>query len=390
VSFRIHRVVLRNYRSIAACDVRLGKLVFLVGPNGAGKNNFLDALRLVADGLRSTLDTAIRERGGIGEVRRRSAGHPTHLDIEVAFTSGDSFGGTYGIGIAAQKGGGYEVSREECSVFDPTFHYFKRTAGRPVESSPSEPVLPVVGPDRLYLVTASSLPVFRPVYDGLTGMGFYNFNPDAVRIPQSPDPGELLARDGRNLAAVVHRLGRYHPAVKARIEEYLGLIVPTIHGIDRVPLGPTETLEFRQDVPGAAAPWRFTAGSMSDGTLRALGVLVALFQQAPSPAVTSLIGIEEPEAALHPGAAGVLYDALRYASDTRQVLVTSHSPDLLDNDDVSDVELLAVESRAGETLLGPIDEVSRRAVRERLYTPGELLRLNQLSPGNHPPAALTG
>jgi len=50
------RVVLRNYKSIAECNVRLHPLVFLVGPNGAGKSNFLDALRFVADALRTSLD----------------------------------------------------------------------------------------------------------------------------------------------------------------------------------------------------------------------------------------------------------------------------------------------------------------------------------------------
>ena len=46
------RVVLRNYKSIAACDVSPAQLTFLVGPNGSGKSNFLDALRFVADAVR--------------------------------------------------------------------------------------------------------------------------------------------------------------------------------------------------------------------------------------------------------------------------------------------------------------------------------------------------
>ena len=66
------RVVLRNYKSIAACDVSPAQLTFLVGPNGSGKSNFLDALRFVADAVRFSLDHALRDRGGIGEVRRLS------------------------------------------------------------------------------------------------------------------------------------------------------------------------------------------------------------------------------------------------------------------------------------------------------------------------------
>ena len=32
----LRRVVLRNYKSIAGCDVSLAQLSFLVGPNGSG------------------------------------------------------------------------------------------------------------------------------------------------------------------------------------------------------------------------------------------------------------------------------------------------------------------------------------------------------------------
>ena len=72
--FRITRVQLRHYRSIAACDVALGRMTLLVGANGSGKSNFLDSLRLVSDALQSTLDHAIRDRGGIAVLRKFDAG----------------------------------------------------------------------------------------------------------------------------------------------------------------------------------------------------------------------------------------------------------------------------------------------------------------------------
>lgn len=68
----LRRVLLKHYKSIANCSVQLGPLNFLVGPNGAGKSNFLDALRFVTESLNTSLDHALRERGGIREVRRRS------------------------------------------------------------------------------------------------------------------------------------------------------------------------------------------------------------------------------------------------------------------------------------------------------------------------------
>ena len=81
----ITRVVLRNFKSIGYCDVRLGPLTYLVGVNGSGKSNFLDALHLVRDALNGSFDNALNERGGLSEVRRRSSGHPTHFGIRLEF-----------------------------------------------------------------------------------------------------------------------------------------------------------------------------------------------------------------------------------------------------------------------------------------------------------------
>jgi predicted ATPase len=152
-----------------------------------------------------------------------------------------------------------------------------------------------------------------------------------------------------------------------------------VHGVERKQVGPMETLEFRQDMAGAKHPWRFLAQNMSDGTLRALGVLVALFQGNPDYAPT-LVGIEEPETALHPAASAALREALSRAATETQVLVTSHSPDLLDDRSLSADAFLAVASEGGETRIAPLDEASRSTMREQLFSAGELLRLNQLAP----------
>jgi predicted ATPase len=378
----ITRVVLRNYKSIAACDVRLHPLTFLVGPNGAGKSNFLDALRLVADALRTPLDHALRERGGINEVRRRSGGHPTHFGMRLEFALRSGATGHYAFRIGARPHGGYEVQNEECilraqELFGSEI-YFRVSGG---EVTSSAPAAPAASTDRLYLVNASGLPGFRPVYDAFSHMGFYNLNPDRIRDLQAPDAGELLARDGSNITSVLGRMETHDKATKQRIEAYLAKVVPGVRGVGVRVIGPKETLEFRQGVAGASNPWRFLAANMSDGTLRALGILVALFQLGNStgPRVP-LVGIEEPEVALHPAAAGVLLDSLREASQGTQVIVTSHSPDLLDDPHL-DVELiLAVVAREGATRIAPIDKAGRSILRDHLYTAGELLRLNQLEP----------
>lgn len=375
------RIALRNYKSIAACDVRPTQLSFLVGANGAGKSNFLDALRFVGDALRFSLDHALRDRGGINEVRRRSSGHPTHFGIRLEFAL-ESSQGHYAFEVGAGPRGAYTIRREECGLSGRTSDgsaFYVVEHGQVIRSTLS--LAPAASRDRLYLVTLSGVNLFRPLYDALSQMGFYNLNPDAIRDVQPPDPGELLNRDGSNIASVLSNLANRSPKLKERIEEYLAKVVPGISSVDRIEIGPKETLQFSQDVKGAKHPWRFLAANMSDGTLRAFGVLVALFQSANNDqGARRLVGLEEPESALHPAAAGVLRDSLEDASAYAQILVTSHSPDVLDDDSIPDDSVLAVVAESGETKIGRLDEAGQSALRDRLFTAGELLRMDQLRP----------
>jgi len=374
----LQRVVLRNYKSIGYCDVHLKQLTYLVGPNGSGKSNIMDALHFVRDALAGSLDSALNERGGLGEVRRRSSGHPTNFGIRLEFVLKAGQRGHYAFNIGALAGRGYEVQNEEC-VMDGLGKgpFFRIAKGRLRDSS--EPTFPAVTSDRLALVAVSGLTAFRPVFDALTAMGFYNLNPKSMRELQKPQDGRLLKPIGENIASVIGHLERVAPEQLQAIKEYLQSVVPMVHGVERKAVGPMETLEFRQDMAGSKHPWKFLAQNMSDGTLRALGVLTALLQSNIdySP---MLVGIEEPETALHPAASAALREALTRAAEQTQVIVTSHSPDLLDDQSIDADSLLAVVSEGGETRIAPLDEASKTVLRDHLFSAGELLRLNQLAP----------
>lgn len=383
--FDVDRIRLRQYRSIRRCDVKVGSLTVLVGPNGSGKSNVVDSLRFVAQALDESLDHALRERGGVHEVRRRSTGHPTHFEIRLNCHTAEMTA-EYGFRIGALAGGDYRVSHEFCRVEPimaggPPPAYVSLKDGEVVEASIDW--VPRVKPDRLTLVALSGLPAFRPLFDGLTGINVYSLSPEQMRVPQKPDPGDLLRRDGSNVASVVEQLHRSFPDELALIQEYLRAIVPGVESVQRRRIGAWESIDLKQQVAGAAAPWTFPASSMSDGTLRALGVLVALFGSdpgSPSPVV-----IEEPETALHPAAAGVLLEALLDASRRRQILITSHSPDLLDSPHLTRDHILAVRGDSGTTVVERVDDVGAQAMHDALFTAGELLRSDQLLPRSSVP-----
>jgi predicted ATPase len=377
----LSQVRIRNYKSIGHCKVQLGHLNVLVGRNGSGKSNFLDAFRFIVDGLQTSLDHAIKARGGVDEVRRRSTGHPRNFGIEIHINLPEWRTAVYGFEIGSQPKGGFLVKEEKLDIYhsgQKPFAGFRVSSGEIVEASVEN--MPRPAKDRLYLVTASGLSQFQDTYDALLSMGFYNLSPEQMKEVQSPDAGELLRRDGSNIASVVARLSEDEPALKERVKEYLAAIVPDIVDFERHSLGHRETLQFRQQVKNSEHPWRFLAANMSDGTLRTLGILVAAMQLANRNSPVRLVGIEEPETALHPAAAGVLMDSLREAAAKTQVVMTSHSPDLLDRFDAKLDMLLVVQSNQGETEVGPADPASLNSIQEHLYSAGDLLRMDQLQP----------
>jgi predicted ATPase len=370
---RVREVQIRNYKSIGQATVRLGGLTILVGPNGAGKSNFLDALAFVSDCLTDSVELAFKNRGGLGSVRRRSGGHPTHIGIRLIIDLGPNTVADYSFEIAAEKGEQFSVARERCHVANlmADSHTFEVEHGN--FKSPIEGIRPSVAQDRLALFAASATPEFRPVYDFLTGMRFYSIVPSELRKLQAPDAGEVLRSDGSNAAAVLKRIKAESPDRYQRINSLLAAAVSGIQSADHKAVGQWETVEFRQDV-GLKHPWTFDALNVSDGTLRILGLLEAIYQ----PGRATVLGIEEPEATVHPGVAEQILEVLLDASRFRQVVVTTHSPDLLDFRQLRDDQLRVVTNPQNTTVIAGLASTSRRAVREQLFTTGELMRVNEL------------
>lgn len=380
----IRRVAFRNYKSIAACDVELPNPCFLVGPNGSGKSNFLDAMRFVAEALRTSLEEAVRSRGGIDQICRRGANEPPSFGMRIDFDVPLNEG-FFAFDVEAERPAGFVVRHEECHLEPKTEMgagvggWYEIQDGRTVLSPGSPPV--DIARDRLSLgdnLGREPSP-FRSAAKALAAMGFYQIDPGQLRELQVPERGNLLQRDGSNLVAVLAALESRSPLVKERIEEYLAHVVPGLASVTPKILGPKQTLEFRQQAAGGGALSSFDASNMSDGTLRALGILVALFQHVGHEGpIRRFVAIEEPEMALHPGAVGILLDAVRDAADEVQVVVTSHSPDLLDHREIQASSILAVDFDGSATRIAPLDEAIRDALRDQLYTPGELLRMGQL------------
>ncbi|MCS7068088.1 MAG: AAA family ATPase, partial [Meiothermus sp.] len=164
------QLVVRNYKSLGKISLELGNLAVFVGPNGSGKSNLLDALRFVSDALSINLDYALRERGGINEVRRRSSGRPNNFRIELHLKL-ERWHAKYAFDIEAVRGYDYQVAREEARVSPREIlgskeHFFIVERGLLKESSPRLSALS--SPQDLYLRAVSAEEGFKEVFEYLT------------------------------------------------------------------------------------------------------------------------------------------------------------------------------------------------------------------------------
>ncbi|MDB5684661.1 MAG: hypothetical protein JWM75_2359, partial [Sphingomonas bacterium] len=88
----LDHIEVSGYKSIAQSSLSLGREVVIVGPNGVGKSNLLDAIHFARDAVRDGLDHAITKRHGILSIRRWSKTRPFNISIKLSFSRGRSRG----------------------------------------------------------------------------------------------------------------------------------------------------------------------------------------------------------------------------------------------------------------------------------------------------------
>jgi hypothetical protein len=330
--------------------------------------------------MHAPFEQVLEARYGIGSILRKLPGGKRAKSFSVAleFQIPDGSLGRYSITIAEESDGGFRVESEECQVGS---HSFELLAN---DVSHTESSTPAFTGDRPALVAFGSMPAFAPVFSLISGITMYSPSPERMRRQAPPGPGKVLSRDASNAADVVARLERTSPQVLARVRGYLHSINPAFRDLTVTDLGGNRWLSFLPDVN--PSHWRINSHDVSDGTLRATAILLAIFQVETNQTPVTLVGLEEPESNLHPAAAGVLLDALIEASQSVPIIASTHSADLLDRREFPESSLRVVILDDGQTVIAPIDPAGKSIIGDHLYTAGELLRINQLNPS---PSALS-
>lgn len=368
----IKRLRVNNYRSLAEIDLTLEPITVLVGQNGSGKSNLVDVLRFVADALQNGLDSAVKTRNGMDFIRRWST-RSRSFDVEVKLTL-DLAGSQiqYGFGLNGKQRGEFRVKSEQCSFQGE--HGAGHGAGYELENGQwvrrlAQMTVPLQSTS-LVLPLVSGVPPYEEVYRALTGMSFYNIVPREVARPQRALKGYPLDARGENLAAALQALD---PSARQSLQLALHRATGDITNYQVSQVGGYLVTKLHHEwSDGERASPNFELAQESDGTVRLLGILTALMQSPPR----TLIAIEEPELTIHPGALRILWEEILDSSVRTQILLTTHSPDLLDMCTAD--QLRVVEKEDGITRIGPIAEEQREIIRKRLAAPGQLLQAQGL------------
>ena len=370
---------LDNYRSFRSESVDLENPTFLVGQNGAGKSNFVDAISFLAEAMSLSLRTAFKRRGGFERIVHRRGGRPHSIirfGLVLRNLANVAERATYDLQLRARGDYILEVAHERCIVEGRDGSKTEFSRRRLADSENRTRWAGDVTPPKLTR-SALALPLigdrrFEPVFDFLANMRTYRIDPLALRSDHEQYGDIQLDGDGSNAASALRQMEKKSPEDWEEICELLGSAVPGFNSVRARRRSGELSLEFSLNLSEGQA--RFDASDMSDGTLRTLGILVAAYQHPPP----SLMVIEEPEASIHPGALGVILDVLHDARRSSQVVVTTHSPDILDAKWIKDRHLRLVSWEEGNTRIdGPGPSV-RRAMTKRLFGAGELLRSNAL------------
>ncbi len=376
----IRKLIIQGFRSFRSEVVEFDNPTVLLGQNGSGKSNLIDALAFLSEAMRTPLPEVFARRGGgqrvcYGAARLGRPGTSLTLGIGADFGGIDDKVDTahYAIEIAAMRYDrtSYRVEREQCVIHERNGrrNFFERIRNQPFRSSVGglEPqftdeslALPLMGADQR----------FAGVFEVLAGIQAYSINPAKLREWQVPDAGWFLRSDGGNAASVLQAIEDHDRDDLQRICELLEAIVPAVKQVRVKDYGAKLAIEFVQRWDDGPVSLTLDASSMSDGTLRALGLLAAVYQRSDPP----LIAIEEPEATIHPGALGVILDVLSFASERTQLIVTTHYPEVLDAEWLEDRNIRIVTWEKGETRVAPLSVWSREALREHLMSAGELFR----------------
>lgn len=346
---RVFQLHLENWRNFKSVDVKLQQRVFVAGPNASGKSNLLDALNFLR-ALASPgggLQSAVADRGGLSKIRCLAARRYSDVTFRVAIGE-EKAEWTYALTLSQDNQRRPIVKTERVRRADKTILV------RPDEKDK-------VDPERLtqtHLEQVSANSEFRAIADFLSSIRYLHVVPQLIREPERHKSRSGKERDPYGsdfLEQIAKSSDKVRNSRLVKIKGALTIALPQL-----------QTLELERDevgVPhlrGRFEHWRPNAGwqredQFSDGTLRLIGLLWAVLDGSGP------LLLEEPELSLHPKVVSFIPQMLWNITRKRrrQVILTTHSPEMLSDKGIGADEVLLLHPSAEGTEVEAGNENSR-------------------------------
>jgi len=330
----IRTITVRGFKAIRELEnLELRPLNVLIGANGAGKSNFLRVFELLRASAEGRVAQYVARAGG--------AEHLLHFGSKV----------TQSVSVVVELG-------EPGGKLD--LELFPSAGDQMMSSQEFHP------PGLRTAMTYVTLPRLQLFHFADAGES------SPMRKTDEIDNNAFLRGDGSNLASILYLLQELYPESLRQICRVVRQVAPFFDDFVLQPLAlnpRTIRLQWRH----RGADDYFFAESLSDGTIRFMALATALF--LPPAIRPPVIVLDEPELGLHPAAITLLGALLRKAAVETQVIVSTQSPQLLDEFEPEDV--LVMDRLAGATQVRrleaePLDEWLED------YSLGQLWQKNRL------------
>jgi predicted ATPase len=334
-NMRLKSIALENWKNFRSAQVEINDRLFIVGANASGKSNFLDSLRFMRDIVKhgGGLQYAVSQRGGISKIRCLSAREKPYVKLEFEFTGDGNVVWRYVLTLAQQtRGNRNALIREEIMEKDGEAILFRPNA----EDKEDKERL-----TQTHIEQISTNKNFREIVSYLSGVQYMHLVPQLLKFPEAFS-GPDLPEDpfGKGFLRTVAKTPQDTRTKRLeKIQKILQIAVPQLNNLTYIEdIGqPHLEVTYKHWRPRGA---KQTETQLSDGTLRLIGLLWSLISGQ------GLLLLEEPELSLHTAIVERLPELFYsvYRNKKRQVIVTTHSAEILSDRGVSLSEILLLQT----------------------------------------------
>lgn len=343
---KLTHLAVTNWRNFAHIEFDMSSRLFVVGPNSSGKTNLLGALRFLGDIGRRGLVAASEDLGGPDRYFRSGADSAAF----VATFNDTQNSAEFALFLRLMPEGSESTKRASAADQTSSFPMMD-----PLTGAPKDRYLNVH-----QTITAGGKK------SGEKGECFPVEDEEArrTRVRQTlagiryihPNPKKMLERADRydpdHGTGFFQHAGRFSDqqlnAALDRIRPIMAAAVPEVPNLSYLRMGLGTEVVFYSDTPERGARGVYSHEQFSEGTLRLLGML---FDLATLPRTTSIVLIEEPETFLQASLVRSMSSFLAEVAMNYdvQMVISTHSPELIDSEVVLPTEVLMLRSQNGET-----------------------------------------